>query len=293
MVAMPGSAQQERPGEDLLALYLDDLSDCTPPEDRAAERALARRAREGDRAARRRLVRSHLRYVMAYVRKYQGQGLALRELIAAGNEGLLEAVDRFDPGRGVKFITYAHWWIRRSVLEALAEESWKVRLPTEQNHRLARLRRAEGELTTQLGRKPRVEELAEAMDLPVREVRRLQGLRRPGLPLDAPAGDEAGEAESYGDRYVGMDRERTEREALDGRRHALLERACRACLTARERRVLLLCYGLDAQPERSLRAIGSALGVSGERVRQLRNRALEKLRDSRWGSVLAKDWETL
>jgi len=139
-------------GLDSFDQYLQDVEKYPLIQDPEEERALARRARIGDKEAAERLVTANLRFVISYVKKYQGRGLGLAELVCIGNEGLLKAVKKFDPDKGVKFISYAVWWIRQTVLQALAEQTRSVRIPLNQNSNLARLARTETQLTQTLGR---------------------------------------------------------------------------------------------------------------------------------------------
>src|ERR687885_910585 len=144
--------------------YLHDIQKLPLIEDPAEERRLARRAQKGDEKAAERLVTANLRFVISYVKKYQGHGLDLSELVAIGNEGLLKAVKKFDPDQGVKFISYAVWWVRQAVLKALAEQTRSVRIPLNQNSQLIRLGRAETILSQILKRDPTDHELGRMIE---------------------------------------------------------------------------------------------------------------------------------
>jgi RNA polymerase primary sigma factor len=161
-------------GLDSFDQYLQDVEKYPLIQDPEEERALARRARAGDKEAAERLVTANLRFVISYVKKYQGRGLGLAELVCIGNEGLLKAVKKFDPDKGVKFISYAVWWIRQTVLQALAEQTRSVRIPLNQNSNLARLARTNTALTQSLGRPPTDQEIADEMIEPVETVRALR-----------------------------------------------------------------------------------------------------------------------
>ena len=154
-------------GLDSFDQYLQDVEKYPLIQDPAEERALARRARAGDKEAAERLVTANLRFVISYVKKYQGRGLGLAELVCIGNEGLLKAVKKFDPDKGVKFISYAVWWIRQTVLQALAEQTRSVRIPLNQNSNLAKLARIDTALTQQLGRSPTIQEISREMGEPI------------------------------------------------------------------------------------------------------------------------------
>src|SRR5256885_7297365 len=151
--------------------YLQDIQKLPLIKDPAEERRLARRVQRGDEKAAERLVTANLRFVISYVKKYQGHGLDLSELVAIGNEGLLKAVQKFDPDQGVKFISYAVWWVRQAVLKALAEQTRNVRIPVNQNSQLIRLSRTETHLSQELGREPTDDEIALALEDPGENVR--------------------------------------------------------------------------------------------------------------------------
>lgn len=259
--------------------YLRDIKDLPMITNIEEERALARKAREGCLDSAERLVTANLRFVIAFVKRYQGHGLDLGDLVAIGNEGLLRAVRKFDPDRGVKFISYAVWWVRQAVLKALAEQTRSVRFPLNQNTAVVRFAKAQGLLAQEIGRTPTDEELSVALNLPLDDVRDAKRLFVTEVSLDAPvdAGDnrsaplgeriplgEGGEIESHTDEVLRRD---------------FIDRLFRRYLTPRERRILSLYYGLDPKEEaRTLEEIGEALGVTRERIRQLRERAFAKLR---------------
>src|SRR5438105_8741157 len=143
--------------------YMQDMQKLPLLHEHAKERSLARRVQRGDEKAAERLVPANLRFVISYVKKYQGHGLDLSELVAIGNEGLLKAVKKFDPDQGVKFISYAVWWVRQAVLKALAEQTRSVRIPLNQNSQLIRMSRTETYLSQELGREPTDDEIAMAL----------------------------------------------------------------------------------------------------------------------------------
>ncbi|HEX2189576.1 MAG TPA: RNA polymerase sigma factor RpoD/SigA [Longimicrobiaceae bacterium] len=270
--------------------YLHDVEKYPLIEDPAEERALARRARAGDKEAAERLVTANLRFVISYVKKYQGRGLGLAELVCIGNEGLLKAVKKFDPDKGVKFISYAVWWIRQTVLQALAEQTRSVRIPLNQNSNLVRLSRVETALTQSLGRSPTDEEIADDMGEPVDTIRALRRVAASELSLDAPLDRGDRDSASFGERFAGSEADEIEEEVEAQARREFLERMFEKYLTERERKILYLYYGLDEGEERTLEEIGSLLGVTRERIRQIRNRAFEKLRESPDGSALEGFW---
>jgi RNA polymerase primary sigma factor len=239
------------------------------------ERALGRRIQAGDEAAVHALVERHLRFVVHVAKRYTGYyGLSLADLINEGNLGLLHAARKFDPERGVRFITYAVWWIRQAILQALAEGSGAVRLPLDQAKTLVKLRQQVEAMRQQSGRDPAPEEVATALEMPAEEVQDLLRVGRPSLSLDAPLIDDsdatpldimqAGSVPSSEETFFQTS---TVREV-----HRLLEH-----LEPREARILRARFGIDG-PEKNLEAIGGELGLSADRVRQLETRAYKKLR---------------
>jgi RNA polymerase primary sigma factor len=270
--------------------YLHDVEKYPLIEDPAEERALAHRARSGDKEAAERLVTANLRFVISYVKKYQGRGLGLAELVCIGNEGLLKAVKKFDPDKGVKFISYAVWWIRQTVLQALAEQTRSVRIPLNQNSNLVRLSRVDTALTQTLGRSPTDEEIADEMGEPVDTIRALRRVAASELSLDAPLDRGDRDSASFGERFAGSEAVEIEEEVESQARREFLEKMFEKYLTERERKILYLYYGLDEGEERTLEEIGSMLGVTRERIRQIRNRAFEKLRESADGAALEGFW---
>jgi RNA polymerase primary sigma factor len=235
-------------------------------------------------------VTANLRFVISYVKKYQGRGLGLAELVCIGNEGLLKAVKKFDPDKGVKFISYAVWWIRQTVLQALAEQTRSVRIPLNQNSNLARLARTDTQLTQQLGRSPTDQEIADEMGEPLETIRALRRVAASELSLDAPIDRSDRDSSSFGERFAGADGGDIEEDVEAMARRDFLEQMFETYLTERERKILYLYYGLDDGEERTLEEIGSLLGVTRERIRQIRNRAFEKLRESPHGESLSGFW---
>jgi RNA polymerase primary sigma factor len=270
--------------------YLFDVEKYPLIEEPEEERELARRARTGDKEAAERLVTANLRFVISYVKKYQGRGLGLAELVCIGNEGLLKAVKKFDPDKGVKFISYAVWWIRQTVLQALAEQTRSVRIPLNQNSNLVKLSRTETALTQILGRTPTDQEIADEMTEPVETVRALRRVAASELSLDAPIDRGDRDSASFGERFAGAEAEDIEETVESQAQREFLDRMFEKYLTERERKILYLYYGLDDGEERTLEEIGSLLGVTRERIRQIRNRAFEKLRESPDGEALETFW---
>ncbi|HSH75164.1 MAG TPA: RNA polymerase sigma factor RpoD/SigA [Longimicrobiales bacterium] len=278
-------------GLDSFEQYLQDVEKYPLIQDRLEERELARRARAGDKEAAERLVTANLRFVIAFVKKYQGRGLGLSELVCIGNEGLLKALKKFDPDRGVKFISYAVWWIRQTVLQALADQTRSVRIPLNQSSNLARLARTNAQLTQSLGRTPIDAEIAREMEEPLETVRALRRVLAAELSLDAPIDRGDRDSGNFGERFSGVEASDIEENVEAIACRDFLETMFEQYLTERERKILNLYYGLDDGEERTLEVIGSLLGVTRERIRQIRNRAFEKLRASPHGESLSGFWD--
>jgi RNA polymerase primary sigma factor len=261
--------------------YLQDIQKLPMITDRAEERRLARKAQEGDAAAAERLVTANLRFVISYVKKYQGHGLDLSELVAIGNEGLLKAVRKFDPDHGVKFISYAVWWVRQAVLKALAEQTRSVRIPLNQNSALIRMSRAESFLSQELGREPTDREIATALNDTVDNIRSARRMTSAELSLDAPVERSDKTASTFGERFAGSGGAEIEEKTDSTLMREFIDRIFERHLTPRERKILYLYYGMEEGSEAlTLEKIGALLGVTRERIRQIRERAFEKLRES-------------
>jgi RNA polymerase primary sigma factor len=261
--------------------YLLDIQKLPMITDPAEEKRLARRAQHGDEKAAERLVTANLRFVISYVKKYHGHGLDLAELVAIGNEGLLKAVKKFDPDHGVKFISYAVWWVRQAVLKALAEQTRSVRIPLNQNSALIRMSRAETFLSQELGREPTDNEIAVALNDSVDNIRAARRMTSAEISLDAPVERSDKGAATLGERFAGIEGGDIE-EKTDARlMREFIDRVFERYLTPRERKILYLYYGLEEGSEAlTLENIGALLGVTRERIRQIRERAFEKLRES-------------
>jgi RNA polymerase primary sigma factor len=271
--------------------YLHDIQKLTLIDDPEEERRLARRAQKGDERAAERLVTANLRFVISYVKKYQGHGLELSELVAIGNEGLLKAVRKFDPDQGVKFISYAVWWVRQAVLKALAEQTRSVRIPLNQNSHLIKLARAETILAQVLKRDPTDAEVARLVDETPESVRASRQMSGIEISFDAPVDRSDRDASTLGERFAGGDGGEIEETTDFQLMREFIERAFRKYLTPRERKILSLYYGLEEGSEAmTLEKIGALMGVTRERIRQIRERAFEKLRESPDGNALAGFW---
>ncbi len=271
--------------------YLQDIQKLPLIKEPQEERRLARRARDGDHKAAERLVTANLRFVISYVKKYQGHGLDLAELVAIGNEGLLKAVKKFDPDQGVKFISYAVWWVRQAVLKALAEQTRSVRIPLNQNSQLIRMSRTETFLSQELGREPTDKEIAKALDDTVANVRNARRMTAAEVSLDAPIDRTDKDAATLGERFAGQEGSEIEDRTDGNLMREFIDRVFEKYLTPRERKILYLYYGLEEGSEgMTLERIGALMGVTRERIRQIRERAFEKLRESPDGAALMGFW---
>jgi RNA polymerase primary sigma factor len=267
----------------ILDLYLHDVSK-TSLLSAAEELAVARRVREGDEAAMHELVTRNLRFVISVAKKYQHRGITLVDLIGEGNLGLLIAARKFDPDHGVKFISYAVWWIRQSILAAIARHGRPVRVPLNRTADLSRIVRASESLRQELGREPTAEELGDAVGLSVELVQSLLALNVAEVRLDATVALEG--ARSTIERFLTDLHPDAEAEAMERLLAEEVQAALRS-LAPRDARVLRLYFGLDGGREHTLEEIGTLFGITRERVRQLRDRALKRLREGQVGRALA------
>lgn len=262
-------------GRESLDFYLQEISRI-PLLKVEEETALARRAFRGDVEAQEKLARHNVRFVVSVAKKFQNRGVPLMDLIGEGNLGLMTAARKFDPDRGVKFISYAVWWIRQAIQAAIARHGRPVRVPLNRTADLNRLGRATTLLTEKLGRAPTTDELVQATGLTRDAVRALSALHIEAMRLDHPVreADDRGRME----RFVPLTQEGTDATTMANSRTNDLDAAL-AALPARDAKVLRLYFGLDDGKTRTLEEIGRMMGVTRERIRQLRDRALRQLRE--------------
>jgi RNA polymerase primary sigma factor len=249
----------------------------------ADEIELGHRALSGDEDAVAKLVRANLRFVISVAKKYQNRGVSLIDLIQEGNVGLVTAARKFDPDQRVKFISYAVWWIRQAILSALANQGRAVRVPLNRASDLARIFRERERLKQELRREPSLEEVAEAAKLTPETVRSLSTLNAAEIRLDAPIGDS--DDSQLVERFIVEEAAEPEEDVEERLLAEHIERALET-LTPRDARVIRLYFGLEGGREHTLEEIGNMLGVTRERVRQLRDRALKRLREGDMGSAL-------
>jgi RNA polymerase primary sigma factor len=271
--AAEGSAAEHAPAEDPLKLYVRQIGG-GPLLTREEERELARRKDEGDEEAKRRLIESNLRLVMAITRNYTKASVPLLDLIQEGNLGLIRAVEKFDYRLGYKLSTYATWWIRQAITRALADQGRTIRLPVHVADQVRRLLRSRRHLAQKLNREPTLAELAHETQLSEERVRELLELVENPVSLETPVGD--GES-LYGDLIEDVHALAPHEQSAEQARGRELAGALEQ-LNPRMRRVLSLRFGLDGEPPHTLEEVGTQLGITRERVRQLETRALRELR---------------
>jgi len=280
--AATGIAPSE-PERDILDQYLYEVS--TYPLLKGNEEIeVAKKIRAGDQDALQELVKRNLRFVISVAKKYQNRGLPLIDLIGEGNVGLLTAARKFDPDQGVKFISYAVWWIRQAILSSLAKQGRTVRVPLNRTSDLSRIIKGSEILRQKLRREPMPEELAQLTGLTVDVVQALSALNSGDIRLDAPLDPDSDR--SLIERFVAEEGTNPEDEYMNRFVSEEIERAL-LTLPARDAKVLRLYFGLDGGREHTLEEIGSMLRVTRERVRQLRDRALKRLREGEVGLALS------
>lgn len=243
---------------------------------------LAQRIRKGDKRALERLTKANLRFVVSVAKQYQNQGLSLPDLINEGNVGLIKAAEKFDETRGFKFISYAVWWIRQSILQAIAEQSRLVRLPLNQVGSVNKITRELNKFEQEHERKPSVDEIAERVDLPEDKIADAMKANSRHVSMDAPIAD--GEDSSMIDFLAG-DSSNTDRELAIESLKAEVSRILKL-LTDKEQKVLRAFFGIDGSPEMTLDEIGEKYNLSRERVRQIKEKALRRLRHNTKNKLL-------
>ena len=237
---------------------------------------LAQRIKKGDQEALEKLTKANLRFVVSVAKQYQNQGLSLPDLINEGNLGLIKAAEKFDETRGFKFISYAVWWIRQSILQALAEQSRIVRLPLNQMGSLNKINKAFARFEQENERTPSPEELANVLDLPKEKVSDTLRVSGRHVSVDAPFSD--GEDNNLLDVLVNTDSPNADRGLINESLSTEVERAL-ATLTDRERDIIRYFFGIGC-PEMTLEEIGEKFGLTRERVRQIKEKAIRRLRHS-------------
>lgn len=243
---------------------------------------LAQRIRKGDRAALEKLTRANLRFVVSVAKQYQNQGLSLPDLINEGNLGLIKAAEKFDETRGFKFISYAVWWIRQSILQALAEQSRIVRLPLNQVGSLNKINKAFSKFEQENERRPSAEELAEELDLPIDKISDTIKISGRHISVDAPFVE--GEDNSLLDVLVNDDSPIADSSLINESLSKEIARTLNL-LQERERDIVKMFFGIGCQ-EMTLEEIGDQFGLTRERVRQIKEKAIRKLRQNSKNKLL-------
>ncbi|HPD25540.1 MAG TPA: RNA polymerase sigma factor RpoD/SigA [Candidatus Marinimicrobia bacterium] len=265
-----------------LSRYLEEISHFSPlsPE---KEIELARRIKNGDRQAAKELTEANLRFVVSVAKDYQGQGLPLMDLINEGNLGLLKAVERFDETRGFKFISYAVWWIRQSILQALSEQSRLVRLPMNRVGTLTKIAREAEVLEKQNERSPRYDEIAAGLDVDREVVNDTLHIARRHRSLDEPMGDS--DSNSLIDVLTDENASAPDWQLMvESLSHDI--NTSLAALNKREREVLKMYFGIGSEYALTLNEIGEHFNLTRERVRQIKERAIRRLRHKSHSSLL-------
>lgn len=264
-------------GGESLDIYLREIRRY-PLMTREEENALARKARDGDEAAMDKLVRSNLRFVVSVAKRYSGQGVPLEDLINDGNLGLVRAAHRFDPDRGYKFISYAVWWVRQAILHSLSQHSRIVRLPLNKAGYIPRIGKAAQELLQELGREPTVAEIAEKVELPQKDVEETMRVAGGHLSLNDTYTDERDD-HAFIDYVEDTDGPSPDEELYKEFLSKDVLKALQS-LNERERTIMLMYFGLGGESPLTLEQIGKHLNLTRERIRQIKEQAIDKLRQT-------------
>lgn len=259
-----------------LQLYMQQMGKhpmLTPEE----EKELAIRAKKGDKEALKKLVEGNLRFVVNIAKNFMGWGVPLTDLIAAGNLGLIEAAKRFDPDKNVKFISYAVWWIRQAIMQTIFQQTGAVRIPIKESIFIAKVKDIYEKLKEELGREPTEEEIAKRLNTSVKKVINALSIVRLPVSLDMPIGENSEEGFTLLDILSKKGTEDIEENIVKETLHKDLEELLNV-LDDREREIIKLRYGLEDEEPQTLEEVGEKLNISRERVRQLEQRALKKLK---------------
>jgi RNA polymerase primary sigma factor len=240
------------------------------------EIALAKRIQKGDEQAREHMIKANLRLVVKIARDYDGLGLPLLDLINEGNIGLMKGVERFNPAKGAKLSTYASWWIKQSIKRALANQTKTIRLPVHVVDKVTQIRRTEVKLRETFGREPTDEEVAAELDLDPRRLRQYREAARSPISLEAPLGTDA-DSDHVSEVVADANAAAPFDHVLKESDNALVQEVF-ATLSPREKTILSMRFGLENDTPKTLEEIGGRFGVTRERVRQIQNEALKKLR---------------
>ncbi|MDB4265432.1 RNA polymerase sigma factor RpoD/SigA [bacterium] len=270
----PGSVETRYDLDQSMRIYMREISE-TPLLTRDEEVVLAGKIKQGDAEARVTMIKANLRLVVKIAQQYSKYGLPLPDLISEGNIGLMKAVERFDPSKGGKLSTYGSWWIKQSIKRALANQSKTIRLPVHMVDKISKLRRISGMLAEAYGREPTNEELSEETGLSLKKVGLLKRASQRPASLDAPIGDDdsSSYSEMIGDEHAVNPFEALSEKNMFDQLDSLME-----VLDEREEKIIKARYGLEGKTALTLEEVGDEFGVTRERIRQLQNIALDKMR---------------
>jgi len=274
---VPAAERELQPERSTIKQYLAEIGK-VPLLTPAEEVALAKKIKRGDREARNHMIQANLRLVVKIAHDYKDFGLPLLDLISEGNIGLIKAVERFDPAKGGKLSTYAAWWIKQSIKRALANQSKTIRLPVHLVDKISKMRKVATALTEEFGREPTEEEVAIEMQIPVNKIAHMKTVSVRPASLDAPINDEEGGSpfgEIVGDENAISPYDSLREKNIQGDLRELLD-----SLDEREARIIKLRFGIDGSNEMTLEEVGKLFNVTRERVRQLQNLAISKMRKS-------------
>jgi len=274
---VPAAERELQPERSTIKQYLAEIGK-VPLLTPAEEVALAKKIKRGDREARNHMIQANLRLVVKIAHDYKDFGLPLLDLISEGNIGLIKAVARFDPAKGGKLSTYAAWWIKQSIKRALANQSKTIRLPVHLVDKISKMRKVATALTEEFGREPTEEEVAIEMQIPVNKIAHMKTVSVRPASLDAPINDEEGGSpfgEIVGDENAISPYDSLREKNIQGDLRELLD-----SLDEREARIIKLRFGIDGSNEMTLEEVGKLFNVTRERVRQLQNLAISKMRKS-------------
>ena len=272
--AEPPPTRERYDGDSAIKLYLREIGQ-VPLLTIEEENALAARIKKGDKAAREHMIKANLRLVVKIAHDYENYGLPLLDLISEGNIGLMKAVEKFDPAKGGKLSTYGSWWIKQSIKRALANQSKTIRLPVHLVDKIAKMRRVALKLQEEFGREPTDEELAEEMNMSPSRVAQMRTAAIRPASLDAPIGDD--DSQTFSD-LVSDERAHDPYEDLEDKTVTGMLQEMVKTLDPREATILRYRFGLDGGNEKTLEEVGQKFGVTRERVRQIQNIALKRMR---------------
>ena len=263
--------------DDVLTMYLKEINK-VPLLSREEEVELCKKARKGDKAAKEKIIKANLRFVVKVAKKYQNHGLDLTDLISEGNIGLLTAIDKFEPARGYHFISYAVWWINQSILKALSEKSRAIRLPLNRANELVRIEYASNLINGTLSESEEVEQIAQMLNMSEARVRELLSISNGMVSLDAKVSSKDGDNSVLGDYY--------EDQTYDGPEASTVNKALKSdmnkllkTLKPNEAKVIRMRYGLNGLKPMSLQEIGTECNLTKERVRQIEKKAIFRLQN--------------